>query len=164
MSGMRPLAAVLALAVLAAPAAAHEVKQGDITVDHPLLRASLGAVPNTAGYMVVRNGGRTADRLLSASCACAAKVSLHTHVSEGRVSRMRPVSAVAIPAGGQAAFAPGGHHLMLTGLKRRAEAGTVQSLTLRFERAGTVSVPFLVTARVEQELAARGEHAGHGSH
>ena len=147
-----------ALMLVAAPAAAHEVKKGPITVEHPLVRAPLGRAPNTAGYAVIRNAGPAADRLLGASCACAAKVELHSHVMRGQVAEMRPVGSVQIPAGGHAVFAPAAHHLMITGLKAPLEAGAMVNLTLRFERAGSVVVPFFVTARVDQELNA---HRGH---
>ena len=158
---MRRLIAVAAV-LLAAPAAAHEVKTRTLVVEHPLVRASLGRAPNSAGYFVVRNDGGAADRLVGASCACAARVSLHSHASRNGVATMQPVAAVTVPAGGRVAFIPGGHHLMITGLKKRLEAGTVVTLTLRFERAGAVAVPFFVTARVEQELNAhRAPHQGH---
>lgn len=166
------LIALAALAVTTAPAAAHEAKKGAITVVHPLLRASIGKAPNSAGYFTVQNAGPKPDRLLSASCACAAKVQAHTVTTtrDGR-QMMTPAAAVGIPAKGRVAFEPGSHgqHLMLTGLKAPLEAGTVVPLTLRFEQAGAVNVPFFVTARVEQEIAAHGPkaeaaanpHAGH---
>lgn len=151
------LAAALLLA--AAPAAAHEARAGNITVVHPLLRASVGKVPNTAGYMTIRNGGKTADRLLSVSCACARKVEVHTMSADGGRMIMRPAGPVTVPAGGSVAFEPGGLHLMVMGLKAPAEAGVTQEMTLTFERAGALKAPFFVTARVDQELKAhRGGH------
>ena len=155
----RTLLAAAAYAGLAAAAYAHEVKKGDLVVEHPLARASLGRVPNTAGYFIVRNTGRTPDRLVGASCACAARVELHGSVVRNGVASMQRVTAVAIPAGGAVVFAPTANHLMIMGLRKPLEAGTMVPITLRFERAGAVQVPFFVTARVEQELAAhRGEH------
>ena len=152
----------MAAALLAAPAAAHDVKTGELVIEHPLVRASLGRAPNTAGYFVVRNAGRTADRLVGASCACAARVLIHSQVVRNGVASMQPVEAVTAPPGGRVAFAPGGRHLMLMGLKKPLEAGTVVMITLRFERAGAVQAPFFVTARVEQELDAhRAPHHAH---
>jgi copper(I)-binding protein len=163
---MRPILAFIAAAsalLIGASASAHEVKKGDLTVEHPLVRASLGKAPNTAAYAVVKNVGARSDRLLGASCACAARVELHSHVMRGQVAEMRSVAALPVPAGGQVALAPRGHHLMIFGLKRPLEAGTMVNLTLRFERAGAVTVPFFVTSRVEQELKAHteGRHEAH---
>jgi hypothetical protein len=155
--------ALAALMLAAAPAAAHEVKKGEITVEHPLMRASLGRSPNSAGYFVVRNSGKGADRLLGASCACAARVEMHAHTMSDGVASMRPVASVVAPAGGSAVFAPQGHHLMIVGLKKPLEAGTMANVTLRFERAGAVTVPFFVTARVEEELNAHRKD-GHAQH
>lgn len=164
---MRPiLASIAALSalLLAAPATAHELKKGELTVDHPLVRAPLGRAPNTAAYAILKNAGPAPDRLLGASCACAKRVEVHGHAMRGQVAEMRPVAAVPVPAGGQAALEPRGHHLMLFGVKRPLEAGTMVNLTLRFERAGAVTVPFFVTSRVEQELKAHaeGRHGAHG--
>ena len=159
------LALAAALMLAAAPAAAHEVKKGTITVEHPLVRASLGRAPNTAGYFVIRNGGKTPDRLLAASCSCADRVELHAHTVSDGVASMRPVASVTAPAGGSAVFAPQGHHLMIMGLRKPLESGTMVDLTLRFERAGAVTVPFFVTKRVEEELNSHrkggADHQGH---
>lgn len=120
-----------------------------MTVVHPLLRASIGKVPNTAGYMTVRNASASADRLLSASCACAGKVEVHASTASG----MAPAGPVVIPAKGEAAFAPGGRHLMLTAVGKPLEPGTLVEVQLRFEKAGVVKAPFFVTNRVDEEMA-----------
>lgn len=151
----------LTAALLAAPAAsaAHEVKAGQVTVVHPILRATIGRVPNTSGYFTLRNAGAQPDRLLSASCACARRVEAHRMDMSNGAMRMRPAGAVPIPARGEVAFRPGGLHLMLYGLARPAESGTTLPVTLVFERGGRVTVPFFVTSRVEAEIDAHG--AGH---
>lgn len=157
---MNRLIAAAAVALLSAlPVAAHEARTGDVTVVHPLLRASIGKTPNTAGYMTVRNSGRTPDRLLSVSCACARKVEVHTMTTTGGRMVMRPAGPVALPAGGEVAFKPFGLHLMLTGLRAPIEAGVTQELTLTFEKAGVLKAPFFATARVDEEMNAhRGGH------
>jgi hypothetical protein len=161
---MRSLALAAVLLAAAAPASAHEAKKGDMVVNHPILRASLGKSPNTAGYLTLQNKGKTADRLVSASCACAAKVEVHGMKSEAGRMVMRPAGPVAIPAGGQVAFRPGGLHLMVTGLKAPLEAGTLVPMTLTFEKAGAVQAPFFATARVEEELKAHGAGAAQSHH
>jgi hypothetical protein len=155
---MRPVLAAALLFAAALPASAHEVKAGSVTVSHPIVRASVGKVPNTAAYMTLVNKGKTADRLLSASCACARKVEAHgTTTGADGVARMAAAGPIVLPAGGEVAFKPGGRHLMLTGLAKPLEAGTVVELTLVFEKAGRVTAPFFATARVDEEMA-------HGAH
>jgi copper(I)-binding protein len=95
---------------------------------------------SSAAYVSVHNGGRSADRLLGASSTAARTVSIHDSQASGGVMRMRPVSALALPRGGQIAMKPGGVHVMLMGLKAPLRPGTKLPLTLRFERAGNVAV------------------------
>jgi copper(I)-binding protein len=58
---------------------------------------------------------------------------------------MRPVDAIALPAGTAVALEPGGYHIMLIGLVAPLEAGTTIKVTLTFEQAGdiTIDVPVL---------------------
>jgi hypothetical protein len=155
LTGMRPLL-VAALMLAAAPAAAHEARAGAITVVHPIVRASIGKTPTTAAYMTLRNAGTTPDRLLSVRCACAETVTAHTmSMADGRMV-MRPAGPVTVPAGGEVSLKPGGAHLMLTGLYKPLEAGTLVELTMVFERAGALKVPTFATARIDQEMTAHG--------
>lgn len=154
-AGMRHVLAA-ALLLAAAPAAAHEVKAGSITIVHPIVRASLAGSPNTAGYVTLRNAGPTPDRLLSAACACARRVEVHAmSTADGRMT-MRPAGPVALAPGGTVELKPGGLHLMVLGLKAPLEAGTTVEMTLTFEKAGPVKAPFFATARLEEELKAHG--------
>ncbi len=140
---------LVCVAVLAAsvdPAAA-QVRAGPLALSDLTVRASIGAVPNTAGYLTVANSGRTADRLVAASCTCAARVEMHQTSSAGGVARMTQTTGFAVPAGGRLTLAPGGGHLMLLGLTRPLRDGETVRLRLRFDRAGVVGAPFQVTTR-----------------
>jgi len=103
--------------------------------------AIAGAGGNGAAFMVVRNTGSSADRLLSAASDAAEAVELHTMVKEGDLMKMRQVEAVEVPANGEVALAPGGYHVMMIGLRPAFQPGQTISLTLRFERAGEVTLP-----------------------
>jgi copper(I)-binding protein len=135
------LAAVAALAAL--PAAAQDRAAGDIRIAQPWTRAA-GANANGAGFMVLRNAGTRADRLLSAATPAARAVELHTHLREGDVMRMRPVQDIPVPAGETVELRPGGMHLMLIGLAAPLQQGGRVPLTLRFEHAGEVQVELIV--------------------
>ncbi len=121
------------------PAAAHAA----IVVEQPQIRASLGAQPTTAAYMVLRNTGSAPDRLVGATCACAAMVMAHRSTTVGGVSRMTMEHSVPVPARGSVTFAPGGLHLMVTGVKAPIAAGAKVPLVLEFETAGKVTVNYL---------------------
>ena len=64
------------------------------------------------------------------------------------VAMMMPSGPVEIPAHGSAIFKPGSFHLMVKGLKSPLADGGSQSMTLKFEHAGTVSVPFKAEAKI----------------
>lgn len=144
---MRELA-FAAVVLIAVPAVA-QTKAGDLTLSTLQVRASLGANPNTAAYLTIANAGSRPERLLSASCACAAKVEAHATVVRGGVASMAPAGPVAVPPKGSTTFKPGGLHLMVTGLKAPLKDGAVQEMTLRFERAGPVTARFRVVTRVD---------------
>jgi copper(I)-binding protein len=148
---MRRIAAFTLLAA-AIPAFAHA---GDIEIKGAEMRASIGHSPNTAGYMTVVNRGGKPDRLLSAACGCAGMVMVHKTEMSGGMAMMTGEPAVAIPAHGEVTFKPGGLHLMVMDLKQPLADGTVQDVTLTFERVGKVTAAFKVKAQIGAAAPAR---------
>lgn len=108
------------------------------------------------GYLTIRNTGDAPDRLLAAAAAGTSSIELHTHRDVDGMKRMEKVDAVDLPAGAAVVFQPGGLHLMLFGF---APVGEEIPVTLTFEKAGEVVVPFKIVAR----SAGQGE-TGHGMH
>jgi len=142
-----PLAAAAALLAAAAPALAdvHVTPLGPLRIERPWTRAA-GQGGQGAGYMVIRNTAAQPDRLVAASSPAAPRVELHTHIRDGEVMRMREVPHIDIPANGHASLQPGGLHLMFIGLSRPLNQGESVPVTLRFERAGEVTVNLRVEA------------------
>jgi periplasmic copper chaperone A len=99
-------------------------------------RAGAAEMGNGAAYMILRNSGDTADRLVKAESDVAGAVELHKSSMEGGVMKMAPVENIEVPAKGQAELKPGGLHVMLIGLKRELKAGEKVRLKLQFEKAG----------------------------
>ncbi|WP_137388010.1 copper chaperone PCu(A)C [Rhodoligotrophos defluvii] len=138
-------AACLAALTVLAPSASwsHEYKVGPLVVDQPWSRATAAKVG--AGYVTIRNQGEAADRLVSASAEVATSVEIHAMSMKDGVMTMRALpQGLEIPAGQDVALKPGGHHLMLLGLKQPLKRGETFPGTLTFEKAGTVAVEFLV--------------------
>ena len=54
--------------------------------------------------------------------------------------KMAPVSSIEIPTGGEVILQSGSYHIMLFGVTRDLKVGDVISLTLKFEKAGTLPV------------------------
>jgi periplasmic copper chaperone A len=139
------LAAALILtfaSILALTAAARPDAPG-IEVGEPFSRPSIGQAAAGVVYLTLYNRGPLPDRLVAASTPVALRSDLHMHEHVGDVARMRRIDAVAIASGETVALAPGGLHIMLSGLKAPLREGDSFALTLQFEAAGamTVKVP-----------------------
>jgi copper(I)-binding protein len=75
----------------------------------------------------------------------AAEVQLHNMSVDNGVMRMRQVEGgIAVPANGSLQLRPGSYHIMFMGLKRQLRQGERFPVTLRFQRAGSVTVQFAV--------------------
>jgi copper(I)-binding protein len=138
MNILKTLTAALALAI-AATAQAHSFKLGAIDIGHPYARATVAVQPTGGAFLTLTNNGAD-DRLLSASADVAKSVELHSMSMEGDVMRMRRLDAVDVPAGKTVELKPGASHIMLVGLKAPLKQGDKFPLTLKFEKAGEVTV------------------------
>ena len=140
----RILLAMLAALPMTGQAQPPAATAGGLTLETPWTRAA-GAGGQGAGFVTIRNA-RPADRLLSASTPAAGRTELHTMLRDGDIMRMRQVEAIAVPAQGAVALAPGGLHIMLIGLTRALAVGESIPLTLVFERAGAITLNLDVRA------------------
>jgi len=153
----RLLVVLAALALLAGRAHAHEISHGDLLIQHPWSRPSIGKAPNGAVFMRIVNRGATPDRLIAVESPRAAKVELHTHEHKDGVMRMRPVEAIEVPAGGEVVLKPGGLHVMLFNLAKPLQPGFGFPVTLTFAKAGKVEIT-VVIAQPNQDPKAYGDH------
>ncbi|WP_298235188.1 copper chaperone PCu(A)C [uncultured Azohydromonas sp.] len=72
-------------------------------------------------------------RLVGGSTPLAESVEVHQMAMEGNVMRMRALEqGLELPPGQGVELAPGGYHLMVTGLRQPVAAGSTLPLTLRF--------------------------------
>ncbi len=139
------VAALIGLA-LAANALADDYKIGDLTIKHPWAQASTGLANAGAAYLEIMNDGKTPDLLIAVDTPVAEHVQLHAHLIEGGVALMRPIEAIEVSPGAPVILQPGGLHVMLMGLKSRLVEGDQFSLSLTFQRAGTISISVPIKA------------------
>ena len=100
-----------------------------------------------AGYLIIKNTGSTDDQLISASADFAGMVMLHKSVVDSNnVATMQQVQSIDIPAGQTVTLQPGGFHIMLMNLKTTPQVGSKITLTLVFQKAGTIRVQADVTS------------------
>lgn len=137
---------------------APRVESGGLVIED-LLVAEPVTGERAALYLTVRS--REGDVLLGIEADGADSASLHQTSMEEGVMRMRPVSEIPVPAGGEAALRPGGLHGMLEGLTASWAVGDTVRLRLRFRDAGVVEAPALVIPYIDLDTRFR-EAAGGG--
>jgi periplasmic copper chaperone A len=142
----------------AAPALAHEARLGDLQIIHPAIPMRPGQT--AAGYMTIHNHGTAPDSLIAITSTVAARTELHeSRVSADGIATMGPVAILEIPAGGTVEMQPGGLHIMFMGLETPLAEGAMLPVTLSFERAGEVTVDFMVEP---PKAGATEDHSHHG--
>lgn len=107
----------------------------DIEVKDAWARATTAGKSATAAYLTITNRG-TADDALLAVTSASGTAQVHSTSTDGGIMRMRPLERLPVPSGETVKLAPGGTHVMLTGLKAPLAAGDRVEMTLRFERSG----------------------------
>ncbi len=131
----------------AAPPAASTNIGGTLIVDTAWTRATPPGAPVAGGFLTVRNTGRRADRLLSASSPDAERVEIHEMRMDDGMMRMRRIDeGLAIAPNATLELKPGGYHLMFIQPAHPFVAGETITATLRFEHGGTREVRFAVRA------------------
>ena len=138
-------AVTLTLAVLISNAI-PAVAASSITIEDAWSRATAGSGIGV-GYLTIKNGGDTPDRLISVSTALADKAEIHQTQMDDGVMRMRAVTGgVLVPANGTVVLGPSGYHLMFMALKAPLQKGEVFKASLTFEQAGTIEATFRVAS------------------
>jgi copper(I)-binding protein len=108
--------------------------EGEVGMGQPM--AGTGAV-----FMVIRNSGSEADRLVGGQTEVAGVVEIHETVMEGEVMKMQMLAnGLEVPAKGEVLLKPGGYHVMLIGMQRDLAVGDTFTLELQFEKSGSLRV------------------------
>ena len=154
MMSLRLLIAASAL-LAATTAAAHGYRLGPVQVDHPWSRPAASGMTG-AGYMIIKNTGKTPVVLTGATTPLAAKVTMHQTSMTGGVMRMAPLkTGLTVAPGASVALAPGGYHLMLEGLKKPLTLGQHAPLTLTFADGKTLKIELGVETGAAEAPAKR---------
>jgi hypothetical protein len=99
-----------------------------VAIDGAWVRAAPPGASAMAAYATLRNSGDGAVEVRPCPSEGFASVELHETVHDGGMARMRPLPSLTVPAGGSAALAPGGAHLML--MAPAAQPGPGDRVTL----------------------------------
>lgn len=125
---------------------------GALSITDPWTRATPPRAQSAGGFVTIDNAGDEPDRLIGATSSIAGRVELHEMRMADGTMLMRPVKdGIALPSGDRVTLAPGGLHIMFMELNRGLHEGDTITVTLGFEHAGQIEVPFPV-----QAIGARG--------
>ena len=153
---------MLAVGALNGPAAqSQEVKLGDLVISQPWSRAAPRGAETASSYLTIENKGTTADRLVGGSTDVAEKLQIEQISTVGGAMTVNPVAGgLGISPGEKVVLAPGGYRLALLKLKSPLKKGTKVPMTLQFEKAGQVDVPFDVLGAAAKGPAAPKANSG----
>ena len=108
---------------------------------------------NTALYLTLKNKGKMPARLVGAEVfdtkdhkPLATEVLLHQTVTKGNTKKMEHIEGIDIAPGKRIFLRPGGHHIMLIGLKHSLKHGETYDIKLNFADKSTV----FTTAKVKK--------------
>lgn len=110
-----------------------------LDVDDARIRELIPGQDKTVAYFTLHNRGAMPMTLVGAETDLARAVEIHTTLRDGDVMRMRRLTSVEIPAAGSVRFEPGGHHLMLFGVRSLDDPCKIR---LRFADGTTRVVTF----------------------
>ena len=154
------LAAAFGLLALAF-ASASESKFGNLVIESPTIRGTIKTAKVAAGYLTIRNTGTEDDHLVGGSVTFAGALQIHEMKVTDGVMTMRPINkGLVIPAGGTVTLKRGAEHLMFMKLAEPMTEGETREVTLEFEKAGAVNIPFSVGNIAGDPV----DHSGHGDH
>ena len=131
----------LAAIMLAIPVQGFADANG-IKLEHAWSRAAAAGRVGVV-YLTITDTG-AADRLTAVASPVAASAGLHESYDDHGVAKMRSVAALPVEPGKPVSLAPGGYHIMLTGLKQPLHQGDEFPVTLTFDKAGAVTTTVTV--------------------
>ncbi len=134
---------IFALFSIALGACQPSPKGPAISIEEAWGRPSPKVAAAGAFYMLIKNTGSEADKLVSAESPACGAVELHeSYKTEEGAMGMRPVEGgyIEILPGGQAELKMGGLHIMCIEKLADFEVGAVLPLTLNFEKSGEIII------------------------
>lgn len=148
--------------LMAFPQIVTSAQPSRVMVEHGSVNSTAPGQAVTAGYLTIRNSSGRVATVLGASSSAASSVEIHDVAVTNGVMRMRQLETLAIPAGSEVRFAPGGYHMMINGLKSRLVAGQTFPVTLHFASGQSINVAMRVTGPGKSAASSTGAaHNGH---
>lgn len=105
-------------------------------------RTAIAPNENSAIYMTIKNNDDKEYAIINAYAPLiASRVELHdSYVDDQKISRMRAVDKIIVPAQSTIDLKPGGTHIMLMSLKQELKTGDKFTIKLKIEDIGIKEV------------------------
>lgn len=129
----------------ASSAAAPDAPAGIAVTNGRLVLPAVSGNP-AAVYFDVANTGTADAAIAGVSVDGAKSAMLHMTMQSGGVSSMMEMSSIPVPKGQTVRFAPGGNHVMATGLDPSLKGGDTTEVTLTFATGDKASFPAKIEA------------------
>jgi copper(I)-binding protein len=138
-------ATMITASTVAGCSAAHDSTTSSIAATAAYVQVPSAPGATTVGYLDIRNNGGASDELLSVTTSAGGTVELRGPESANVAPVvMHTVPDIAIPAGALVHLVPNSFHLLISGTAPLVDGKDI-TLSLKFARAGTVTVLALVT-------------------
>jgi periplasmic copper chaperone A len=124
-------------------ALAHGYKLRTLEIVHPWTQPPASGSNTLVVCMIVRNKGKTPDRLISASSSLARSVALQTGTAPSQADA-KGLGGFVIPVGGALEMQKDGQRLVLEGVSKAISPYDMIPMTLVFERAGKIKIEVMV--------------------
>jgi copper(I)-binding protein len=126
-TSLRTVAAATVAAVMLAACGGPK----ELTVEHAWVRLAAVKSRPAAAYFTLHGGPKPAT-LIAVSSDVAVRSEMHQSMNAGGMATMTPLDRIAIPAGTDVAFTPGGRHVMLFDVNPGIKPGRAMTLTFTF--------------------------------
>lgn len=163
----RVVAVLLMVGVLEAASATAAKANVDVAtalkpvLSHAWISEAPPVARNNAAFVTVKNGARQ-DVLLRVETPAAEAAEFHQMSMAGGIMRMQYLPRITLAPNAVLTFAPGSRHIMLINMKRPLKLGDRVPLTLKFRKAGTITV--MAEVRMLETGADTVDHSGHQQH
>ena len=135
---MSALKSLITALVLMSPLVAGASDAVNVQVTGAWARATPPGM--TMGVVYLSLKSQQDDQGIGASTGIAASVEMHESLMSNGVMSMRALTSVPLQRGQSVIFEPSGKHFMLIGLRKPLESGATFPFTLKFAKAGTLTV------------------------
>ncbi|MCC2111454.1 MAG: copper chaperone PCu(A)C [Hyphomicrobiales bacterium] len=136
-----------ALMLVSVPSMAEMITHGSLELHDAWTRAMPPGARAGGGFMVIKNTGSEADRLVGGTSPNAGRIEIHEMAVINDIMKMRPVEGgLVIAAGASVELKPGGYHVMFLDVPKSFVEGETVTVTLDFAKAGSIEVKMPVMA------------------